>query len=295
MKKLLTVLLAILCMMSLTVASFAAGNLYDDSQDLTWTLENGTLTITGEGEMADKNGGEDWTQGYAADIKKIVITDGITRIGKNAFGRTLFYVYDHPINWNCENLEEVQIAEGVESIGEGAFGSATSLKTVYIPSSMKEIEVDAFGDCSAIEDVYFNGTPQQWAALKLEIAENNDCLVDAKIHFPGEDDENEKVGKVNSVSIGDISMNYKASAKIERNVNADAGVKYTVKYSSSNPSVATVDSNGNVKATGTGNATITCTVTDEYGNTVSDTCNVKVSYAWWQWIIVIVLFGWIWY
>ena len=90
-------------------------------------------------------------------------------------------------------------------------------------------------------------------------------------------------------------MNYKTSAKIEPDINADVGVKHTVKYSSSNPSVATVDSNGNVKATGTGNATITCTVTDEYGNTVSDTCNVKVSYAWWQWIIVIVLFGWIWY
>ena len=295
MKKLVSILLVILCVMSLTVASFAAVNLYDDSQDLTWTLENGTLTITGEGEMADKNGGEDWTQGYAADIKKIVITDGITRIGKNAFGRTLFYVYDHPINWNCENLEEVQIAEGVESIGEGAFGSATSLKTVYIPSTLKEIEVDAFGDCTAIEDVYFNGTPEQWAALKLEIADNNDYLVNAEVHFPGEDDEAEKVGKVNSVSIGDISINYKASAKIECNVNADAGVKYTVKYSSSNPSVATVDSNGKVTATGTGDATITCTVTDEYGNTVSDTCNVNVSYTWWQWIIVIVLFGWIWY
>lgn len=295
MKKLVSILLAILCVMSLTVASFAAENYYDVAETIKWELENGVLTITGEGEMEDKNGGEDWTQGYAADIKKIVIADGITRIGKNAFGRTLFYVSDHPINWNCENLEEVQIPEGVESIGEGAFGSATSLKTVYLPSTMKAIEVDAFGDCADIKDVCFNGTPEQWAALKLEIAENNDCLVDAKIHFPGEDDEAEKVGKVKSVSIGDISMNYKASAKIECNVNADAGVKCTVAYSSSNTSVATVDSNGNVKATGTGDATITCIATDVYGNTVSDTCNVNVSYAWWQWIIVIVLFGWIWY
>ena len=57
----------------------------------------------------------------------------------------------------------------------------------------------------------------------------------------------------------------------------------------------TVDENGNVYAAKTGSATITVTVTDEYGNKVTDTCDVNAQYTWWQWIIVIVLFGWIWY
>ena len=56
-----------------------------------------------------------------------------------------------------------------------------------------------------------------------------------------------------------------------------------------------VDENGNVYAAKTGSATITVTITDEYGNKVTDTCDVNVQYTWWQWIIVIVLFGWIWY
>ncbi len=102
-------------------------------------------------------------------------------------------------------------------------------------------------------------------------------------------------GKVNSVSIGDISMNYKDSTTVTPNISADEGVEYTVTYSSSEPSVATVDENGNVYASGKGDATITCTVTDEYGNVVTDTCDVEVKYSFGQWLIIILLFGWIWY
>ena len=62
-----------------------------------------------------------------------------------------------------------------------------------------------------------------------------------------------------------------------------------------NPSVATVDEDGNITGVGTGEAEITVTVTDEYGNVVEDPCKVTVSYSWWQWLMVIFLFGWIWY
>jgi hypothetical protein len=101
--------------------------------------------------------------------------------------------------------------------------------------------------------------------------------------------------KVNSVSVDDIEMNYKNSATLNPVIDVDEGVSYTVTYTSSKPSVAKVDDNGNVYGAKKGSTEITVTVTDEYGNTVSDTCKVNVTYAWWQWIIVIVLFGWIWY
>ena len=105
----------------------------------------------------------------------------------------------------------------------------------------------------------------------------------------------EQSANVKSVSVSDIKLNYKKSTTIMPSITADDGVKYTVKYSSSNTKVATVDENGKVYAAKKGSATITCTVTDSNGNTVSDTCKVTVKYSFGQWLIKILLFGWIWY
>lgn len=110
-------------------------------------------------------------------------------------------------------------------------------------------------------------------------------------------EKNVEKKNVKSVSIDDISLNYKKSTTLNPTITADDGAEYKVEYSTSNAKVATVDKNGKVTATkrGSGTATITCTVTDSNGNVVKDTCKVSVSLTWWQWIITIVLFGWIWY
>ena len=100
---------------------------------------------------------------------------------------------------------------------------------------------------------------------------------------------------VKSVSIDDISLNYKKSMTLKPTIKADDGAKYKVEYSTSNAKVATVDENGKVYAAKKGSATITCTVTDSNGNTVQDTCKVTVKYSFGQWLIKILLFGWIWY
>lgn len=103
------------------------------------------------------------------------------------------------------------------------------------------------------------------------------------------------VANVKSVSVSDLKLDYKKSATITPEIEADKGAKYTVKYSSSDEKIARVDENGKVYAAKKGTATITCTVTDSNGNTVTDTCNVTVKYNFGQWLIVIILFGWIWY
>ena len=90
-------------------------------------------------------------------------------------------------------------------------------------------------------------------------------------------------------------LNYKKSTTLKPQITADSGVTYTVKYESSNPKVATVDENGNVYAAKKGTAEIKVTVTDQNGNVATDTCKVTVKYSVLQWLIIIFLFGWIWY
>lgn len=86
-----------------------------------------------------------------------------------------------------------------------------------------------------------------------------------------------------------VSMNYKDSYTISYTTNY---APESLTWTSSDEDVVKVDANGKLTTTGTGNATVTVTSAD---GRVNESCEVSVSYQWWQWIIVIVLFGWIWY
>ena len=44
-----------------------------------------------------------------------------------------------------------------------------------------------------------------------------------------------------------------------------------------------------------GDVTITATTADAFGEEVTESTVITVKYTWWQWILVILLFGWIWY
>lgn len=97
-----------------------------------------------------------------------------------------------------------------------------------------------------------------------------------------------------SISDSSIEMNYKDSANLTYSTNAPAGCAVT--WSTSDSGVATVDEDGDIYAAGKGDATITCTVTDASGAVLaSESCDVTVNYSFGQWLIIIFLFGFIWY
>ena len=80
---------------------------------------------------------------------------------------TAYYCGDGTIGnywgWSNPGIEKIVIKEGVTGIGSDAFLSCAELKEIYIPVSLKSIDNDAFRwNLSSLQDVYFAGTINQW-------------------------------------------------------------------------------------------------------------------------------------
>ena len=102
-----------------------------------WSLsDDGVLTISGSGAMWDYNiWGDDTTAFHppfvSSEIRKIIISSGVTRIGNDAF-------------MGCENLTSIIIPVSVTSIGDSAFSY-----------------------CTKLNKTYFEGTKDQWSNIYI--------------------------------------------------------------------------------------------------------------------------------
>ncbi len=93
------------------------------------------------------------------------------------------------------------------------------------------------------------------------------------------------------VKVNGLNLMHKEEGRIRTIItNADAK-KCSYAYSSSNPGVAEVDDEGNITTKAPGKTTITCVVADENGRTAESTCTVKVKFTFWQWVIWLLLLG----
>ncbi len=123
--------------------TFSASALAENGQcgdDVYWSFDNSTdtLVISGKGDMWDYSYQSSFS---GSDINEIIIEDGITSIGKNAF-------------YNCLKLH-----------------------TVTIPYSVTKIGEDAFDSCKYIE-VHYAGTEKQW--YEIAFADGNEPLTEAE-------------------------------------------------------------------------------------------------------------------
>ena len=146
-----------------------------DGADVTYSLtDDGVLTISGTGAMAnyDSYTSTPWFS-VNSTITSVVIGDGVTTIGNNAFG-------------NCTNMTSVSIPASVTSIGRAAFSScglsATALTVTFaggsllttigfqafsqakltsitLPASVTSIDVWAFDACYYLETITLNSNP----------------------------------------------------------------------------------------------------------------------------------------
>lgn len=142
--------------------------------DVVWELDSeGTLTVFGTGKMYDEPKSEDtpW-YGYEDSIRKVIIEDGVTKIGNWAFGGlgnlteaeiagsvTLIGNYA----FKMTGLKEITIPEGVKVIEMEAFRQSPDLESVILPDSLIRIESYAFAQCTSLKDI---NIPEEISEIK---------------------------------------------------------------------------------------------------------------------------------
>ena len=113
--------------------------------EITWTLsDDGTLTISGT-DMPDYYysvyyGNHIPWGSQCKEIKKIVINDGVTNIGRNVFT-------------GCSALTSIIIPNSVTVIGDAAFYGCSALTSIIIPNSVTSIGGSAFSECSGLTSI----------------------------------------------------------------------------------------------------------------------------------------------
>ena len=119
------------------------------SDNLKWTFtDDGTLTISGTGEMehADGNSGYAWgTDNHTLDrslIKKVVVEEGVTSLGEYIF-------------WDCPSLTEIKLPNSLTTRRKECFKHCTALKSITLPDNISMIDESAFEECNALETVTF--------------------------------------------------------------------------------------------------------------------------------------------
>ncbi len=119
------------------VGTLAFGECGDD---LEWAIHgDGTLAITGTGDMWDMAAdGAPWSD-YVDDITALTIEEGVTTIGGGAFAY-------------CDGIVgEVVLPSTLTSIGDEVFMSCSGITSISaIPSGVTYIGAYAFADCTAL-------------------------------------------------------------------------------------------------------------------------------------------------
>ena len=125
------------------VASGDCGTTGHESE-VTWSLtDDGTLTISGTGAMADyaSASAQPW-KGSRSSITSIVVGEGVTHIGNSAFR-------------GCSNATSISLPTSLTSIGNSAFNGCTNeaLTSITIPENVESIGQQAFMNCPGLTSV----------------------------------------------------------------------------------------------------------------------------------------------
>ncbi len=120
---------------------------WKDVYEIKYTFENGTLTISGKGDMASYPTGKTPWASYSSQVTAIKIESDVTSIGSNAFA-------------NFTNLTNVTMPYSITKIGAKAFYGCKKLESINIPASAS-IGNRAFANCSKLKEITMPGVATQ--------------------------------------------------------------------------------------------------------------------------------------
>jgi len=133
-------------------------------EELTWSFGNGTLTISGNGEMDHYTDGDAPWLSYKDSIRNLVFSGNITNVGDGAFT-------------DYDALETIDFGPAMHTIGVQAFKSCDGLTSITLPSSFRRFGKECFMSCANLTEIICQGGMPSF---------NGNCVWDvyATIYYP---------------------------------------------------------------------------------------------------------------
>ncbi|MCD8391129.1 MAG: leucine-rich repeat protein, partial [Firmicutes bacterium] len=193
MKKRLVSFILVLAMICAFVPCFHAVESGTCGDNVTWVFDDGTLTISGSGDMENYTPMASVpTWGWLGTITDVIVENGVTSIGEGAFygcdSLTNIEIPSSVTNigvgafYDCNKLTSINIPNGVTSIRNSTFQGCGSLTSIEIPNSVTSIGGYAFNDCADLTDVYYDGSYWEWEMISIGSG-NDELIYDATIYF----------------------------------------------------------------------------------------------------------------
>lgn len=179
-KTVLATLILSLVILSLTIwvvhphqkASTVSGWIWHTAGDsLHWSLNSktGILTISGQGQMKnfEKADTKEGWKPYQDQIRSIVVENGVTSIGNNAFRRcealrsvklpeSVTVIHETAFD-RCILLDDIKLPKGLITLDNAAFYGCENLKEITIPSGITSLSFELFSFCTSMERCFIEG------------------------------------------------------------------------------------------------------------------------------------------
>ncbi len=113
-------------------------------EEIFWSFEDSTLTISGTGKMDDFEPKNAPWEAHKDKIKTVVFQEGVTYVGACSF-----YDYD--------KLEQVDFGTAMYELGKSAFFSCDKLTSITLPATFKIFGEDSLRSCRRLTQIHCEG------------------------------------------------------------------------------------------------------------------------------------------